>query len=149
MEFEISDLVMLMVSPMKGVRHFGKKGKLPPRYIGSFRVIARIGMVSYRLELPAELADVHDVFHVSMLKKYLRDDEHEQTVDFAELHLQPDLTTVEVPVRVLAREVKELRHKLIPLVKVQWNRHGVEEASWEREEDMRWDFPQLFEEEVV
>ena len=105
-------------------------------------------MVSYWLELPAGLLDVHDILHVSMLKKHLRDDEQERTVDLSELELQPDLTTVEIPVRVLAREVKELSHKLIPLVKVQWNRHGVEEASWEREEDMCRDFLQLFEDEA-
>jgi hypothetical protein len=149
LEFEVGDLVMLKVSPMKGVRRFGKRGKLAPRYIGPFRVLARIGAVSYRLQLPAELADVHDVFHVSMLRKFFRDEEREQIVDLSDLDLQPDLTTVEMPVRVLDREVKELRHKVIPLVKVLWNRGGVEEASWEREEDMRRDFPQLFLDEVL
>ena len=149
LEFEVGDLVMLKVSPMKGVRRFGKRGKLSPRYIGPFRVIARIGDVSYRLDLPAELADVHDVFHVSMLRRHLRDAEREQIADLSELELQSDLTSVELPVRVLAREVKELRNKRIPLLKVQWNRGSVEETSWEREEDMRRDYPQLFLEEVV
>jgi hypothetical protein len=141
LEFEVGDLVMLKVSPMKGVRRFGKRGKLAPRYIGPFRVLARIGAVSYRLQLPATLADVHDVFHVSMLRRHFRDEERGQIVDLSDLDLQPDLTSVEMPIRVLAREVKELRHKVIPLVKVQWNRGGVEETSWEREEDMRRDYP--------
>jgi hypothetical protein len=88
LEFEVGDLVMLKVSPMKGVRRFGKRGKLAPRYIGPFRVVARIGAVSYRLDLPAELADVHDVFHVSMLRRHLRDAEREQIVDLSELELQ-------------------------------------------------------------
>jgi len=128
LEFEVGDLVMLKVLPMKGVRRFGKRGKLAPRYIGPFRVISRIGDVSYRLDLPAALADVHDVFHVSMLRRHIRDDEREQIVDLADLELQPDLTTVEMPVKVLAREVKELRNKRIPLLKVLRNRGGVEET---------------------
>ena len=131
LEFEVGDLVMLKVSPMKGVRCFGKRGKLAPRYIGPFRVLARIGAVSYRLQLPAALADVHDIFHVSMLRRHFRDEEREHIVDLSELDLQPDLTSVEMPVRVLAREVKELRNKRITLLKVQWNRGGVEETSWE------------------
>jgi hypothetical protein len=149
LEFEVGDLVMLKVSPMKGVRRFGKRGKLAPRYIGPFRVLARIGAVSYRLQLPAELAGVHDVFHVSMLRRHFRDEEREQIVDLSDLDLQPDLTTVEMPVRVLDREVKVLRHKQIPLLKVLWSRRGVEETSWEREEDMRRDYPQLFGDEVL
>ena len=83
-----------------------------------------------------------------MLRRHFRDEERAQIVDLSELELQSDLTTVEMPVRVLAREVKELRHKKIPLLKVQWNRGGVEETYWEREEEMRRDFPQLFFEEV-
>jgi len=84
-----------------------------------------------------------------MLRRFFRDEEQEQIVDLLDLDLQPDLTTVEMPVRVLDREVKELRHKVIPLLKVLWNRGGVEEASWEREEDMRQYFPQLFLDEVL
>ena len=148
MEFEIGDFVMLKVSPMKGVRRFGKKGKLAPRYIGPFRISERIGAVSYRLELPSSLSDVHDVFHISMLKKHLRDEDQQRIVDVSDIQLQPDMTTVETPVRILAKENKRLRNKTIPLVKVQWNRQGVEEASWEREEDMCRDYPKLFDDEV-
>ena len=79
-----------------------------------------------------------------MLRKYLRDEELGQVIDLSDLQLQPDFTTTEVPVRILAREDKRLRNKTIPLVKVLWQRHRVEEASWEREEDVRRDFPQLF-----
>jgi len=88
LEFEVGDFVMLKVSLMKGVRRFGKRGKLALRYIGPFRVIARIGAVSYRLDLPAELADVHDVFHVSMLRRHLRDAEREQIVELSKMELQ-------------------------------------------------------------
>jgi hypothetical protein len=148
LEFAVGDFVLLKVSPMKGVRRFGKRGKLAPRYVGPFRISERIGAVSYRLELPQSLSSVHDVFHISMLRKHLRDEEQQQMSDLADLDLQPDISTVELPVRILAREEKQLRNKVIPLVKVQWSRRGVEEASWEREEDMRRDFPDLFEEEV-
>ena len=100
--------------------------------------------MSYRLQLPASLSEVHDVFHVSMLRRHLRGEEQDRVVDLTDLQLQPDLTTTEAPVCILAREEKKLRNKVIPLVKVQWNRRGVEEASWEREEDMRRDYPDLF-----
>ena len=71
MEFEVRDFVMLKVSPMKGVKHFGKRGKLALRYIGPFRIIGKVGTVSYFLELPDTLTDVHEVFYVSMLRKHL------------------------------------------------------------------------------
>jgi hypothetical protein len=148
LEFAVGDFVLLKVSPMKGVRRFGKKGKLAPRYVGPFRICQRIGAVAYRLELPHALSSVHDVFHISMLRKHLRAEEQQQVSDLTDLDLQQDLSTVELPVRILARETKQLRNRIIPLVKVQWSRHGTEEASWEREEDMRRDFPDLFEEEV-
>jgi hypothetical protein len=142
--FEVGDLVMLKVSPIKGVKRFGKKGKLAPRYVGPVRIIGRVGEVSYQVELPESLAGVHNVFHISMLRKHLRDEELRQVTDISDLQLQPDFTTVEVPVRILAREDKRLRNKVIPLVKVLWQRQGVDEASWEREEDVRRDFPHLF-----
>jgi hypothetical protein len=144
LEFGMGDLVMLKVSPMKGIQRFGVKGKLAPRYVGPFKIIKRVGAVAYQLELPASLAGVHDVFHISMLKKHLRDVEQQQVVDLEDMRLLPDMTTEEVPIKILAYEEKHLRNKIIPLVKVQWQRQGVEEASWEREEDMRRDFPHLF-----
>ena len=83
-----------------------------------------------------------------MLRKHHRDEEQQQVSDLSDLDLQPNISTVELPVRILAREEKQLRNMIIPLVKVQWSRRGTEEASWEREEDMRMDFPDLFKEEV-
>ena len=142
----MGDLVMLKISPMKGVRRFGK-GKLASKYIGPFQIIDRIGVVSYHLELPDSLADVHNVFHVSMLRKHLQDEEQQRVVDLLKLQLQPDITTKETPVRILAKEDK-LRNRVIPLVKVQWNRRDVEKTSWKREEDMRRDYPQLFKDKV-
>ena len=73
LEFEVGDYVMLKVSPMKGVKRFGAKGKLAPRFVGPFKVLERIGSMAYRLELPKQLKGVHDVFHVSMLRKFFRD----------------------------------------------------------------------------
>ncbi|XP_020274978.1 uncharacterized protein LOC109849546 [Asparagus officinalis] len=130
---------------MKGVQHFGRRGKLAPRYIGPFLIIEHIRAVSYRLDLPASMSSIHDVFHVSMLKKHLRDEEEQQVLDAPEIEIQEDLTTIEIPICILAKEDKKLRNKLIPLVKVQWNRRGAEEVSWEREEDIRRDYPHLFE----
>ena len=76
LEFSVGDSVFLKVAPMKGVMRFGKKGKLSPRYIGPFEIIERIGKVAYRLALPPELASVHSVFHVAMLRKYILDPSH-------------------------------------------------------------------------
>ncbi|KAL5578475.1 hypothetical protein UlMin_020174 [Ulmus minor] len=76
LEFQVGDLVFLKVAPMKGVMRFGKKGKLSPRYIGPFEILERIGKVAYKLALPSELYTVHNVFHVSMLRKYISDPSH-------------------------------------------------------------------------
>ncbi|GKE32208.1 putative reverse transcriptase domain-containing protein, partial [Tanacetum coccineum] len=73
LEFEVGDRVLLRVSPWKGVVHFGKKGKLAPRYVGPFKILERIGLVAYRLRLPKDLNNVHETFHVSNLKKCLAD----------------------------------------------------------------------------
>ena len=127
---------------MKGVMRFGKKGKLSPRYIGPFEILERVGNVAYGLALPPELASVHNVFHVSMLKKYVPDPSHVLNHEPIEVH--EDLTYEERPVQILAREEKVLRNKTIPLVKVLWRNHKIEEATWEREDDMKKSYPELF-----
>ncbi|KAL0560646.1 hypothetical protein IC582_001055 [Cucumis melo] len=144
LEFEIGDKVFLKVAPMKGVLRFERRGKLSPRFVGPFEILERIGPVAYRLALPPSLSAVHDVFHVSMLRKYVSDPSH--VVDYEPLEIDENLSYVEQPVEVLAREVKMLRNKEIPLVKVLWRNHRVEEATWEREDDMRSRYPELFEE---
>ncbi|KAL0549406.1 hypothetical protein IC582_013888 [Cucumis melo] len=143
LEFEIGDKVFLKVAPMKGVVRFERRGKLSPRFVGPFEILERIGPVAYRLALPPSLSTVHDVFHVSMLRKYVPDPSH--VVDYEPLEIHENLSYVEQPVEVLAREVKTLRNKQIPLVKVLWRNHRVEEATWEREDDMRSRYPELFE----
>ncbi|GAV73529.1 Chromo domain-containing protein [Cephalotus follicularis] len=120
----------------------GKKGKLTPRFIGPFEILERVGAVAYRLALPPSLADVHNVFHISMLRKYHPDPSH--VLQWEPLELRTDLSFEEIPIRILDRRIKQLRSKTIPLVKVLWQYHGVEEATWEREDNMQVKYPQLF-----
>ena len=114
---------------------FGKKGKLSPRFIGPYEVIEKVSPVAYILALPPELKKIHNVFHVSMLKRYRSDPSH--VVSSETIELRSDLTYEEESVEILAREVKELRNKQIPLVKVLWRNHKTEEATWESEEVMQ------------
>ncbi|GJZ09898.1 putative reverse transcriptase domain-containing protein [Tanacetum coccineum] len=116
LEFQVGDKVMLKVSPWKGVIHFGKRGKLSPRYIGPFKVLAKVGTVAYRLKLPQHLSRVHSTFH---------------------LHF------VEEPVDIMDREVK-LKQSRIPIIKVRWNSRRGPEFTWEREDQFRKKYPQLF-----
>ena len=98
--------------------------------------------MAYRLELPKELSRVHNVFHISMLRKYISDPSH--VLEAPEIELKDDLSYEEQPVQILGREEKELRNKIISLVKVLWRNHQVEEATWEREDQMRSQYPHLF-----
>ncbi|XXG82457.1 hypothetical protein AAC387_Pa10g0403 [Persea americana] len=142
LEFAAGDKVFLKVSPTKGVMRFGNKGKLSPRFVGPFEILERIGDMAYRLALPPQLVDVHDVFHVSMLRKYEPDPSH--VLSFEELTLEKNLTYEEIPMQILDRQEKVLRNKRINLVKVLWRNHSMEEATWESEEDMKQQYPHLF-----
>ncbi|TYK29813.1 pol protein [Cucumis melo var. makuwa] len=142
LEFDVGHMVFLKVAPMKGVLRFEKKGKLSPCFVWPFEILERIGPVAYRLALPPSFSTVHDVFHVSMLKKYVADPTH--VVDFEPLQISENLSYEEQPVEILVREVNRLRNRGIALVKVLWRNHGIEEATWEREEDMRAQYPELF-----
>ena len=142
LEFTKGHKVFLRVAPMKGITRFGKKGKLNPRYIGPFEILDKVGPVAYRLALPPGLANMHDVFHVSMLRKYIPDPSH--VIHYKPLQLQGDMTYKEVPMKILDRKVQELRTKSIPLVKVLWRNHEIEEASWELEDEIRKKYPSLF-----
>ena len=129
--YEIGEKVFLKVSPWKKVMRFRRKGKLSPRFIGPYEVIEKLGPVACRLTLPPELEKIHNVFHVSMLRRYRSDPS--QVISSETIELRPDLTYEEEPVEILAREVKELQNKKIPLVKVLWRNHKTEGVTWESE----------------
>ncbi|WVZ93330.1 hypothetical protein U9M48_039317, partial [Paspalum notatum var. saurae] len=137
--FEEGDHVYLRVSPMKGVHRFGVKGKLAPRYVGPFKISEKCGPVAYRLELPPHLAAVHDIFHVSQLKKCLRVPEEE--IDTSQVQIEPDLTYEARPVKVLDRKQRSTRRSTVTMYKVQWSEHTEEEATWETEEYLRTKYP--------
>ncbi|XP_071923213.1 uncharacterized protein [Coffea arabica] len=142
LEFEIGDKVFLRITPLKGKIRAGKGKKLQPRYIGPFNILQRIGKVAYQLELPASLSWIHDVFHVSLLKKYHPDPTH--ILPPEDIELDESLTYEERPIQILDRKVKDLRNKQISLVKVLWKHHEVEKATWELEKDMQEKYPDLF-----
>ncbi|GKD91207.1 putative reverse transcriptase domain-containing protein [Tanacetum coccineum] len=119
LEFQVGDRVMLKVSPWKGVVRFGKQRKLNPRYVGSFKVIERVRIVAYKLELPQQLSRVHNTFHVSNLKKCLSDES--LVIPLEELRADDKLQFVEEPVEVMDREIKQLKRSRIPIIKVRWN----------------------------
>jgi hypothetical protein len=139
LEFEEGDYVYLKGSPLRGMMRFKVKGKLSPRYIGPFLIFRRVGEMAYQLELPATLSDVHNVFHVSQLKKCLRVPEEQLLME--ELSVQGDLTYTEYPIKILDILTQVTRNKVIKMCKVQWSHHGEDEATWEREEELHIDFP--------
>ncbi|GKA65281.1 putative reverse transcriptase domain-containing protein [Tanacetum coccineum] len=142
MEYQVGDKVMLKVSPWKGVVHFGKRGKLNPRYVGPFKVLERIGSVAYKLELPQELSRVHNTFHVSNLKRCYSDEP--LPVPLKGLHIDDKLQFVEEPIEIIERDIKRLKRSRIPLVKVRWNSRRGPEYTWEREDSFKKKYPHLF-----
>ncbi|RVX19278.1 Transposon Ty3-I Gag-Pol polyprotein [Vitis vinifera] len=142
LEFEEGDWVFVKVSPRRGIFRFGKKGKLAPRFVGPFQIDKRVGPVAYKLILPQQLSLVHDVFHVSMLRKCTPDPTW--VVDLQNVQISENTSYVEEPLRILEVGEHRFRNKVIPAVKVWWQHHGIEEATWEPEEEMRRHYPQLF-----
>jgi hypothetical protein len=132
LEFKVSDHVYLRALPMKGVKRFGMKGKLAPRYIGPFLILEKCGTVAYELDLPPSLVRVCGIFHVSQLKKCLK-----APVDVVLPEVTPleaDLSYPEHPIKVLDQKDRVMRHKTIKFFKVQWSNHTEEEATWESED---------------
>ena len=128
---------------MRSVKRFNMKEKLVPRYIGPFKILERRGEVACQLELPESLSGVHDVFHVSQLKKCLR--VPEEQIPLEELDVKEDLTYEEYSIKILETTKRVTRSRTIKMCKVQWNWYTEDEATWEREEDLRKSYPRLFE----
>nr|GFC96263.1 hypothetical protein [Tanacetum cinerariifolium] len=131
LEFQIGDHVFLKVSPARGVRRFGIKGKLSPRFIGPFEILDRVGEVSYRLALPPQLSHVYDVFHVSLLRGYKYHPLHVITYPLDQI--RTDLSYEEEPEAIKYRQDRIMRKKTIPFVKILWRNHPEREATWETE----------------
>ena len=142
LEFEVGDHVFLKVMPKMGVVGFGKRRKLSPRFIEPFEILERVGTVAYRLALPPSMIGVHEVFHVSMLRKYTPDPTH--VVDWGQIEVDTDGTFKEGPVCLLDSRDQVLRRKTVTLVRVLWRHYGVEESMGEREDTMRATYPFLF-----
>jgi hypothetical protein len=142
LSFKVGDYVYLKVSPIRGIKRFRVKGKLAPRYIGPYQIQARRGEVAYHLRLPESLSVVHDVFHVSQLKKCFRVPEEQLTIE--DLKVQEDLTYIEKPTQNLEIADRVTRRSTIRMCKVKWGHHSEEEAIWEREDDLKAKYPELF-----
>ena len=127
MELEIRDKVFLQVAPMKGVMRFGKKGKLSPRFVGPFEVLERVGEVAYRVAQPSALSRIHNVFHESMLRKYIPDPSH--VLSYEPIQVRDDLSYEEISIEILDRKEQVLHNRTIYWVKVFWKNHLVKEAS--------------------
>ena len=145
--YEDGDRAYLRVSPLHGVKRFGVKGKLAPRYVGPFKILSRKGEVAYDIELPKSLSAVHNVFHVGQLKKChpeMEETSLKDTIPLEEVQLESDLTYEEKTIKILETAERVTRTKTTKFCKVQWNHHSEEEATWEREDDLRKDHPHLF-----
>jgi hypothetical protein len=132
LQFEVGDHVYLRVSPMKGVRRFGIKGKLAPCYIGPYPILDKYGPTSYQVELLTKLSGVHNVFHVSQLKRCLKLPTDVVIKDT--IPLEPDLTYKAYPIKILDQQDRVTRNKTTRFYKIQWNEHSEDEAMWERED---------------
>jgi hypothetical protein len=139
-EFEVGNYVYLKVSPTKGVQRFGVKGKLAPRYIGPYEVTEKFGTTAYRIRLPDQLSAVHDVFHVSQLKKCEQVPEA-QIIEETNAEIEPDLSLAKYPMRVLDHKERQTRRQKVKMYKIQWSHHTEEEATWETEQFLNAKYP--------
>ncbi|KAK2395736.1 hypothetical protein QL285_057442 [Trifolium repens] len=141
LEFETGDHVFIRVTPRTGIARAIKTKKLTPRFIGPFQILRRVGPVAYHIALPPKLSNLHDVFHVSQLRKYYPDPSH--VIEPETVELRDNLEYEALPVKIIDHGIKELRGKQIPLVRVVWD-DNTGDSTWEREEDMRQQYPHLF-----
>ena len=135
LEFEEGDWVFVKVSHRRGIFQFRKKGKLDPRFVGPFQINKRVGLVAYKLILPQQLSLVHDVFHVSIIRKCTPNPTW--VVDLQDVQIGKNIFYVEEPLQILEVGEHRFGNKVIPSVKVWWQHHGIEEATWELEEEKR------------
>jgi hypothetical protein len=142
LRFGVRDFVYLKVPPMRGLHRFKVQGKLALRFIGPFKILEKRGEVAYQLELLPQLSNMHDVFHVSQLKKCLRVPEEQLPME--DLDAKEDLSYQEYPVQILETSQWVTRNKKIKMCQVQWSHRTEEEATWEREEELKKDFPSFF-----
>ena len=142
LEFGVGDHVFLEVMPKRGVVRFSKRGKLSPRFIEPFEILERVGTVAYWLALLPSMTGVHEVFHISILRRYTPDPAH--VVNWGEIEVDIDETFEEGPVCIMDSRDQVLRRKTLRLVRVLWQHRGVEESTWEREDTMRATYPFLF-----
>jgi hypothetical protein len=142
LSFKVGGFVYLKVSPMRGLHHFKVRGKLTPRFIRPFKILEKRGEVAYQLELPPQLSHAHDVFHVYQLKKCLR--VPEEWLPMEDLDPKEDLSYQEYPINILEMSERITWKKRIKMCKVQWSHHTEEEATWEREEELKAKFPRFF-----
>ena len=146
--FNVGELVYLKVSPWKGVIRFGKRGKLAPRFIGPFRIRQIVNDQTVALDLPDELAGIHDTFNVCYLRKCRVEDES-QIVPLTDLKVDMSKRLIEEPVRLLDQKVTKLRRKEIPMVLVEWKHSLGSNLTWETEAEMRSRYPHLFVENEI
>jgi hypothetical protein len=134
--------VYLRVSPTRGIQRFDVKGKLAPRYIEPFEILEICGPVAYHLQLPFQLAAVHNIFHVSQLRKCVKIPT--EIIDSQAIEIEPNLTYTEHPLRVLDTKERSTRRETIRMFKIQWNHHTKEEATWETKTYLQHNFPDFF-----
>lgn len=134
-------MIFLKISPKKCIFRFGKKGKLSSRYKGPFEVLERIGYAAYRLALLPQVS-VHNMFHVSMLQKYLPNPSHQ--ISYSDFQVDERLSYHELLVRTIDKQVRQLRNKQIPIVKVEWQHHRIPDQTWETRSQMQQEYPYLF-----
>jgi hypothetical protein len=127
LQFEVGDFVYLRVSPTRGVQRFGMKGKLAPRYVGSFEILEACGPVAYRLQLPPQLVAIHNIFHVSQLNKCIKIPT--EVVNFQTIKIESHLSYTEHPIRILDTKERSTRREIVRMFKIQWNYHTEEEVT--------------------
>jgi hypothetical protein len=135
LQFQVGDFVYLRVSPTKGIQRFGIKGKLAPRYVGPFEILEVCGPVAYRIRLPSQLIAIHDVFHISQLKKCIK--VPTKIVEAQAVEIEPDLSYTEQPIQILDTKERVTRRKKIKMR----DHHTGEEATWETESYLQRNFP--------